>query len=98
MRSLDIKNIRRSKLTCVEHLGSGQFGTVEQGIWTWGRLKTDVALKSLNSQNASDSDRVKFLQEAVLMAQFKHPNIIMMYGVVSIGEPVSCHVSIFGFI
>lgn len=84
-----MKNIRRGKLECVGHLGSGQFGTMEQGIWTWGRLKTDVALKSLNSQNTSDSDRVKFWQEAVLMAQFKHPNIVTLYGVVSIGEPVS---------
>ncbi len=27
-------------------------------------------------------------QEAVLMAQFKHPNIISLYGVVNIGESV----------
>ena len=48
-----------------------------------------MALKSLNGQALSDLDRVKFLQEAVLMAQFKHPNIISLYGVVSLGEPVS---------
>lgn len=70
------------------HLGSGQFGTVEQAVWNWGKLKVDVALKSLNGVSISSLDRVKFLQEAVLMAQFKHPNIVSLYGVVSIGEPV----------
>ena len=76
-------------MQCVGHLGSGQFGSVEQATWKWGRLKVNVALKSLNSQALSDLDRVKFLQEAVLMAQFKHPNIISLYGVVCLGEPVS---------
>ena len=73
-------------------MGSGQFGTVEKAVWRWGDLETDVALKSLNSNLVSDLDRVKFWQEAVLMGQFKHPNIISLYGVVSIGEPVSLHV------
>ena len=37
----------------------------------------------------TDSDNtVKFLQEAAIMAQFKHPNILTLYGVVSAGDPV----------
>ena len=50
-----------------------------------------MALKSLNSRVVNQMDKVKFLQEAVLMAQFKHPNVIQLYGVVSIGQPVSCN-------
>lgn len=92
LKAIGIKNIPRSKLGCLGHLGSGRFGTVEKAVWTWGQLKTDVALKSLNSQFVRGLDRVRFLQEAVLVAQFKHPNIISLYGVVSIEESVSVKV------
>ena len=34
-------------------------------------------------------EEVKFLQEAATMGQFKHPNVVEMYGVVTQGEPVS---------
>ena len=32
---------------------------------------------------------MKFLQEAAIMAQFKHPNVVSLYGVVTQGKPVS---------
>ncbi len=68
------------------HLGSGQFGSVEQGVWKrQGTKPVDVALKSLTK--TSEEDRVKFLQEAAIMAQFKHPNVIMLYGVINEGHP-----------
>ena len=41
----------------------------------------DIAVKTLPS-DATQIDRVRFLQEAVIMAQFKHPNVVNMYGVV----------------
>ena len=52
--------------------------------------KTDleVALKTLKA-GSEDMDKVKFLQEAAIMAQFRHPNIVTLYGVVSDKEPVS---------
>ena len=31
--------------------------------------------------DATMMDRVKFLQEAAIMAQFKHPNVVALYGV-----------------
>ena len=52
-----------------------------------GTRPVDVALKSLNK--TSEEDKVKFLQEAAIMAQFRHPNVIMLYGVVVRGNPVS---------
>ena len=71
----------------VGHLGSGQFGSVEQGVWKrQGTRPVDVALKSLNK--TSEEDKVKFLQEAAIMAQFRHVNVIMLCGVVIRGEPV----------
>ena len=86
LKNTGIKNIKRNRLESVGHLGSGQFGTVDKGIWHWGGIATGVALKTLKSVN--ELDKILFLQEAVLMAQFKHPNIICLYGVVSVGEPV----------
>ena len=41
----------------------------------------DVAVKTL-PEDATQIDKVRFLQEAVIMAQFKHPNVVNMYGVV----------------
>ena len=62
-------------------LGSGQFGTVHQGKWMQTpKEMIHVALKSLNN-DASGADRLKFLQEAATMAQFRHTNVIALCGV-----------------
>lgn len=48
----------------------------------------EVAVKIL--KEGSDSLKiVKFLQEATIMGQFNHPNVVSLHGVVIIGEPVS---------
>ena len=71
-----------------EHLGSGQFGTVNKGIWQSPAGAMEVAVKTLQS-SASQEDRVKFLQEAAINGQFRHPNVVKLLGVVTVGEPVS---------
>ena len=45
-------------------------------------------MKSLEGE-PTEEERVKFLQEAAIMGQFKHPNIIRIVGVVTISDPVS---------
>ena len=40
-------------------------------------------------KSAEEENRVKFLQEAVIMGQFNHNNVVKLYGVVTIDEPVS---------
>ena len=40
---------------------------------------TDVAVKCLKHESI-ESGRVKFLQEAAIMAQFKHRNVMSLYG------------------
>ena len=47
-----------------------------------------MAVKTLK-KTAGDEDRVKFLQEAAIMGQFKDPNVVTMHGIVTDGEPVS---------
>ena len=71
-----------SRIGCM--LGSGQFGNVFKGMLDG----VDVAVKTLK-EGSQDEDRVKFLQEAAIMAQFRNHNVVTMYGVVTQGEPVS---------
>ena len=56
-------------------------------MWTrQGTRPVDVALKSLNK--TTEQDKVKFLQEAAIMAQFRNVNVLQLYGIVTQGEPV----------
>ena len=50
--------------------------------------EVEVAVKTLK-EGAGEEDKVKFLQEAAIMGQFSHPNVVTLYGVVTEGEPVS---------
>ena len=62
-------------------IGSGQFGTVHEGVWKQSTVQSiAVAAKVLN-ESATEVDGVKFLQEAAIMAQFRHPNVIALHGV-----------------
>ena len=72
-------------LRIISHLGSGQFGSVNKAEWRNGRRQMIVAVKTLTDS----ANTVKFLQEAAIMAQFRHPNILTLHGVVSAGHPVS---------
>ena len=72
----------------MDKLGSGQFGEVCKALWTVGGHTLELAVKTLKP-GASEEDKVKFLQEAAIMGQFSHSNVIKMYGVVTLGEPVS---------
>ena len=69
-------------------LGSGHFGGVQIGIWNGSKGKCEVAIKTLNPTITQPDAKVKFLQEAAIMAQFRHPNVIQLYGIVTDEEPV----------
>jgi serine/threonine protein kinase len=57
-------------------------------VWEGSPDKSrEVAIKLLQ-KGASEESQVKFLQEAALMGQFSHPNIVSLLGVVTLGEPV----------
>lgn len=49
---------------------------------------TEVAVKTL-SVDASMEERIRFLQEAHVMSQFSHSNIVQLFGVIAEGNPVS---------
>ena len=71
-----------------DNLGAGQFGQVCRGIWKFSGQSLEVALKTLKP-GAKEEDKVKFLQEAAIMGQFNHPNVVTLFGVITMGEPVS---------
>ena len=63
------------------HLGSGHFATVKRGKWMSCDGEKEVAIKTLH-RDAGNENRVKCLQEAAIMAQFHHPNIVLLHGIV----------------
>lgn len=46
-----------------------------------------MAVKLLKEM-ASETDKIKFLQEAAINGQFHHRNVVKLLGVVTVGEPV----------
>lgn len=69
-------------------IGEGQFGSVSMGVWTLPDGRHEVAVKMLKPE-ASDEARIKVLQEAAIMGQFAHKNVVRLEGVVTVGDPVS---------
>jgi len=73
----------------LSYLGSGHFGKVYKGLWSSpSGDDVEVAIKTLK-EDAKEEERVKFLQEAAIMGQFKHSSIVSFYGVVTDQQPVS---------
>ena len=61
-------------------------------MWYSSTGANEVAIKMLKD-TAKEIERVKFLQEAAIMGQFHHPNVITLHGVVTVGEPVNNAIS-----
>lgn len=84
------REINAEHLTRLNKLGHGQFGEVwrvEMDEKKPGYPPCMVAAKLL-LPNATKADAVSLLQEAHLMAQFDHENVIRLVGVSTIGSPV----------
>lgn len=77
----------RNHCRVLEHLGSGQFGTVSKGVWSIGKDSITVAIKQLKPK-ASSMERVKLLQEAAIMGQFCHGNVVKLFGLVTKNDSV----------
>ena len=71
-----------------EKIGEGAFSSVSKGSWTRMGRSYDVAVKSL-LKNSTEIDKIKLLQEAAIMGQFQHPNIVKLFGVIKLGNSVS---------
>ena len=58
-----------------------------RAVWETPYGPEEVAIKVLKT-GTSEEDKVKFLQEAAIMAQFRHPHIVRLLGAVTVDEPV----------
>ena len=72
----------------IKYIGHGQFGTVNLGKWNQDYVDPmDVAVKVCRSE-ANEAQKTKFLMEAAIMGQFRHKNVVKLYGVVTMSEQV----------
>uniref|UniRef100_A0A0N5BT55 Tyrosine-protein kinase n=1 Tax=Strongyloides papillosus TaxID=174720 RepID=A0A0N5BT55_STREA len=70
-------------------LGDGAFGEVMKGELTQEKGNTLVAVKKLSSLEKMSKEMIKVIMyEARIMRQFKHPNVIKIYGVATGTEPL----------
>ena len=83
------KAFPREWLTYVDFLGKGEFGKVMLAVSsepgggkTAGPKRTLVAVKTLHEGAAAQTQN-DFLQEALLLKQFDHPNVLRLIGVCS---------------
>ena len=81
-KTADQWEIDRDSLVLIKKLGAGQFGEVWEGLWN---NTTRVAVKSLKEGSMK---KESFLEEAKIMKRLRHPKLIQLYAVVTIGEPV----------
>ncbi|XP_058849433.1 ephrin type-A receptor 8 [Acipenser ruthenus] len=82
------REIEASRIKIEKIIGSGEFGEVCYGRMKLpGKREIPVALKTLKS-GYTEKQRRDFLSEASIMAQFDHPNIIRLEGVVTRSKPV----------
>lgn len=80
-------NVYNFRIVC--HLGSGQFATVEKALWQTREGQSEgVAVKALKP-GATEDEKIKFLQEAAIMGQFNHPNVLALCGIIPDKERVS---------
>lgn len=85
---LEPNELKRKAIDLISTLGSGAFGEVMKGVYCPpdGTPEFTVAVKVLKGEPSND-EREELLKEAVITAQFTHPNVVGLVGVVTSGSP-----------
>ncbi|XP_059153569.1 tyrosine-protein kinase ABL1-like isoform X2 [Physella acuta] len=68
--------IERTEIAMKHRLGGGQYGDVYEAVWK--RYSKTVAVKTLKEDTMALKD---FLEEAAIMKEMKHPNLVQLLGV-----------------
>nr|BAG55492.1 receptor-type protein tyrosine kinase [Monosiga ovata] len=79
------KELARSQIILGMEIGRGEFGHVYEGTFKTEKRDTKVAVKQLHS-NTNENNRMRFLKEAAIMAQFDHSNIVNLVGICLLPE------------
>ena len=79
----DTCSLRHSDVQVGKKIGQGAFGEVFEATLKTGER---VAVKTCRSNELTDKD--KFLQEAEILQQYVHPNIVRLIGVCAEKDPV----------
>ncbi|KAL0128719.1 hypothetical protein PUN28_003826 [Cardiocondyla obscurior] len=81
--------VPRKKIQLLRELGNGSFGMVYEGVArnvVKGKPEVRCAVKTVN-ENATDRERIEFLNEASVMKAFNNHHVVRLLGVVSQGQP-----------
>jgi abelson tyrosine-protein kinase 1 len=66
----------RTDIVMKHKLGGGQYGDVYEAVWK--RYNATIAVKTLREDTMKLSD---FLEEAAIMKEMRHPNLVQLLGV-----------------
>ncbi|XP_053999330.1 insulin-like receptor [Hylaeus anthracinus] len=81
--------VPREKITILKPLGNGSFGMVYEGIAldiVKGKQKVQCAVKTVN-KDATERERIEFLNEASVMKGFDAHHVVKLLGVVTRDQP-----------
>ena len=82
------REIAREDIKLSRKIGQGAFGVVYKAELNSSQGSMEVAVKQVK-KNSPEEERVKLLQEAAILGQFKHKHITSLLGVVTADQPVS---------
>ncbi|XP_043252983.1 insulin-like receptor isoform X2 [Colletes gigas] len=86
---LDEWEVPREKIEMLKSLGNGSFGMVYEGIArdiVKGKPEVQCAVKTVN-KDATNRERIEFLNEASVMKGFDAHHVVKLLGVVTRGQP-----------
>ena len=81
-----LNEIRRKDIQMGEEFASGQFGVVYRAVYHTEKGDIPVAIKTLKEAANTDT-KVAFMRETAILAQFQHPNVLRMIGVLTTQQP-----------
>ncbi|EDQ85045.1 uncharacterized protein MONBRDRAFT_34458 [Monosiga brevicollis MX1] len=86
--SKEPRELNREWLIVLSELGQGAFGIVYEASLSEPKApEIQVAAKSLR-KDAMDNEREELLEEALVMAQMEHANVVGLIGVITKGRPI----------
>jgi len=81
-KALEVLQVDRSELSCMEKIGTGSTADVFKGTWS-RRPGEELAIKRLNmstKRSAQLRQEVALLREIALLASIEHDNLVKFYG------------------